>query len=317
MNQFQSWYRMQPPALRALLTINVVLYGAWLILRFVPAVGGFMYSQLALNADLGTVLFKPWQFITYNFLHLGTNFWGLIHILFNMLWLVWIGREYEELHGSHRLLAAYLITGVGGGLLTVLLHALFPSVAAFGGIVYGASASVLGIMTVVAILYPFKTVGLILIGNIRLLYLVIAVLVLNVVFMSDSNTAVAAHLGGALFGFLFAKAESSGVDLSSWTRIFFRQRSVGRGASAGRGRSAQQEGMLKRIENWLATRNTRKAPKSAPPSVARSASIEVELEVVEPTLENEVDRILDKISAKGYDALTAEEKRILFEASQR
>jgi membrane associated rhomboid family serine protease len=315
-NQFQSWYRMQPPALRALLTVNVVLYAAWLILRFVPQVGDFIYAHLALHADLGTVIFKPWQFITYNFLHLGTNFWGLIHILFNMLWLVWIGREYEELHGAHRLMAAYLITGVGGGVLTVLLHLIFPGVAAFSGIVHGASASVLGIMMVVAIQYPYKTVGLIFIGNIRLLYLVLAVLVLNVLFMSDSNTAVAAHLGGALFGFLFARAESRGVDLSSWARIFFWQRTSSR-SGAQRGRPQPPEGVLKRIESWLASRQSRSAPRPAPPTVSRPLSAEVELDVAEPSTENEVDRILDKISAKGYDSLTAEEKRILYEASQR
>jgi membrane associated rhomboid family serine protease len=311
-NQFQSWYRLQPPALRALLTLNVGFYVAWLILRFVPAVASFVLGYLALHADLDTLLFRPWQFVTYNFLHLGTNFWGFIHLLFNMLWLVWIGREYEEMHGSPRLLAAYLIAGVGGGVITAVLHLLLPNVTAFGGVVYGASASVLGIMTVVAVRYPFKTVGLLFLGNVRLPYLIAGFLVLDIVFMTDSQTAVGAHLGGVLFGYLFAKAEGRGVDLSSWTRIFFRERSRRGGRPRG-----QKEGILKRVENWLAARPSKRPSKATPPGVPSPATADVEIDVAEPTTEHEVDRILDKISAKGYDALTAEEKRILYEASQR
>jgi membrane associated rhomboid family serine protease len=316
-NRFQSWYGMQPPALRALLTINVVVYVVWLLLALVAprSVELFVIRHLALNPELPGILIEPWQLITYNFLHIGTGFWGLIHILFNMLWLVWIGRDHEETHGSHQLLAMYVITGIGGGVLTVLLHAAFPGVAVFGGPVHGASASVLGIMTAVAIMYPDKSIGLLFIGTVRLLYIVIAFLVLDILFAG--GTSVSAHLGGALTGLLFARAMHRGIDLSSWARIFFRPR---RRRRTSRGRTAEEESFLSRMERWLASRGTQKEQKDkkkSRPATVHALRKYTAAEPAEDSLEGEVDRILDKISEQGYDALTDEEKRILYEASRR
>lgn len=313
MNQFNTWYKMQPPAIRALLTTNVVIYILWFLLfQHFGFTRNLALEHLSLQADLKTLVFQPWQLITYNFLHLGTDFGGLLHITFNMLWLVWIGRDYEELHGSHRLFSIYIIGGIGGGILTIILHELFPGFSRFGGPVYGASASVLAIMMTVAILHPYKNVGLLFLGNVRLLYIVLGFLVIDPFISSDSS--MSAHWGGVLFGFLFAKAESSGVDLSSWARYFFQPRTKSRRAPAG-----EDEGMLKKMERWLASRNS---PKAAPERPARERErtwrrAEVDVEIQEPSSENEVDRILDKISAEGYEALTAEEKQILYEASRR
>lgn len=301
---------MQPPALRAILTINVVIYLLWLIVfSHIEAVHLFVYQHIALNPGLPRILFEPWQLVTYNFLHLGTDMWGLIHILFNMLWLVWIGREYEELHGAHRLMAAYLIAGIGGGLLTVFLHALFPGVASFGGPVHGASASVVGVMMTVAILYPYKSIALIFIGTVRLLYIVLAFLAIDLLFAS--GTSVSAHLGGALFGFGFAYAERQGIDLSSWATVFFRRKSQGRSTSKSGG-----GGILNQLESWLSSRDDKKQG-NKPSKKSPLRKVELPAEEDDNVSPNEVDRILDKISAQGYDALTPEEKRILYEASQQ
>ena len=300
---------MQPPAIRGLLTINVVIYLLWFLLfQHFPEVRDFFYKHLALQADFSTFVFQPWQLITYNFLHLGTNLGGILHIVFNMLWLVWIGRDYEELNGSHRLLAVYIIGGIGGGILTIVLHGLFPEYPGFGGPVHGASASVLAVLMTVAILYPYKSIGLLFLGTIRLLYIVLGFLVLDL-FMT--GTSVSAHWGGALFGFLFAKAESSGVDLSSWARFFFQS------SPRSRKPSGEKEGVLKRMENWLASRQEPKETRERPKRERTWRQPETDIDVVEPSIELEVDRILDKISEKGYESLTPEEKKILYEASRR
>jgi len=312
-NRFLAWYRIQPRALRALLTINVVAYVLWqvLLIHF-SATRSLVVNHLALNPQFPEILLEPWQLVTYSFLHLQPGFWGFLHILFNMLWLVWIGREYEELHGAHRLLAVYLIGSIGGGLMTVLLHALLPSVGAFGGIVHGASASVLAVLTVVAITYPYKSIALLFIGTVRLIYVVIGFLALDVLFLAGGGTSVSAHLGGALSGYLFARAEANGVNLSSWARIFFRQRRRTRRTA----RTAEGESILRQMELWLASRRSEKgAPPDAPAKGRPRRSREARREAA--SLEGEVDRILDKISEQGYDALTDEEKRILYEASRR
>ena len=309
---------MLPPAIRALLTINVVIYVLWFLLfQHFDAMQVLFRRHLALQAEPSTFIFQPWQLITYNFLHLGTDLGGILHITFNMLWLVWIGRDYEELHGSHRLLAVYIIAGIGGGILSIILQGLFPGFPALKAAeaatrvyVHGASASVLGIMMTMAILHPYKSIGLLFLGTVRLLYVVLGFLVIDVLFLRGN--AVGAHWGGALFGFLFAKAESSGVDLSSWAGYFFRR------GSRGRSSSGEKEGMLRKLENWLASKNGPGESQPRPPSRERTwRKADVEVEVVETSKEDEVDRILDKISAEGYDALTPAEKKILYEASRK
>ncbi len=316
MNRFQAWYRVQPKALKALLTINVVIYVFWLlILIHIDAAYVFVWSHLALNPGLPGILIEPWQLVTYNFLHLQPGFWGLIHIGFNMLWLYWIGKEYEELHGPHRLFAAYIIGGIGGGLLTVLLHALLPGVGAFGGVVHGASASVLGVITTVAILYPYKSVALIFIGTVRLIYLVVGYLALNLLFLSGGSTSVSAHLGGALFGFLLARAEGRGIDMSSWAKIFFQGSSRGRSRrppSPYRDKGTGMFGKLSKLKSSGESDEPR-----GPARIRALQSAESHAEEENGRSESEVDRILDKISESGYNSLSEEEKRILYEASRR
>jgi membrane associated rhomboid family serine protease len=313
-NRFLSWYGIQPPAIRALLTINVVLYVAWLlVLGRIDVARAFVFDYLALNPNLPDILYMPWQVVTYNFLHLGLDLGGLLHILFNMLWLVWIGREFEQMQGSHRLMAIYLISGIGGGLVTVAFFNLVAPGAPV--VVYGASGSVLGVMAAVATFYPYQSVGLLFIGSVRLVYLVIAVLVIDILFRMGSSTAVSAHIGGALFGFLFAKAEKAGLNLSSWAGIFFggsRSRSRRRGAAA----PARQEGVFGRVEDWFGGRGAATAEKKRPATVHPMPRAQAE-PAPKTSMDREVDRILDKISADGYESLSDEEKKLLYEASRR
>ena len=303
--RFKIWYAAQPRALRVLLAINVVAYLAWqIVLSHIGVVNEFVWQYLALHSAWPDVMLTPWQLVTYNFLHLDSGLGGLIHIAFNMLWLVWLGRDYENMHGSERLLAIYLLTGIAGGLLTVA----FDLVTSATFVVHGASASVLGVVATVAFLYPTRSIGLFLLGNVRLIYLLAAVLF---IFGLKRLTAVAAHFGGAAGGFLFAQAEKRGVDVWSWTRVFFRSRSrpTAPGMRYQTGRSPDSS-TLGRLEYWLASRNRKET--------ARITKLEVERhpEDEETNVQSELDRILDKISEQGFEALTPEERRFLEKASQ-
>lgn len=321
MSQFSTWYRTQPTALRAILTINVVIYVLWLLLfSNVGVTNAFVWNHLALNPGLPGILLEPWQLVTYNFLHLSTGFWGLIHIGFNMLWLFWLGKEFEELHGPHYLMALYLLAGVAGGLLTVLAYAVLPGSA----VVHGASASVLGVITAIAIMYPYKKIALLFIGTVRLLYVVIGFLVLDILFAAGSSTAVTAHVGGALGGFLFARGTERGWDLASWAQIFFAgRRSSGRSGSSrsgGRRSAPSSEGGGGGLSGWM--RSLGGSGEAADrPADERERGRTLREERAERNAERnaraeEVDRILEKISERGYEALSEEEKRTLNEASQ-
>ena len=330
MNQLNTWYKMLPPAVRALLTINVVLFVLWIPLSFSPGIRTFFHQHLTLQTANYQAFMEPWQFITYNFLHIkGSEFQGLIALAVSMMFLVVVGRDYEEMHGSHRLFAVYLIGGIGGGILAITLEGLFPGLNSSQNpemplnghlMVAGSMSAVLAVLMTVAILHPYKSVGLLLIGPVKLLYLVLGYLVLDMFLFSRGQGAVIyAHCGGALFGFLFAKAESSSIDLSSWALYFFPRSSSGGSA----GKSSEGEGFLGRIESWLASRKSDDSNGKAKPARPRPAKerswrrIETEVEIVETSMESEVDRILDKISENGYDSLTPEEKKILYEASKR
>lgn len=302
MNQFRVWYNAQPSTLRTLLTINVVLYVLWQFLRLSSAIEGFVWNHLALNPALPGILLEPWQLVTYNFLHLSSGLGGLLHVGFNMLWLYWIGKEYEEMHGAERMLALYMIGGVAGGLLTVILHNLFPGAGMFSGPVHGASAAVVGLLLAVGILYPYKKVRLFLLGTWKLLHLVIGFLIIDFLFaLTGSLSSVSAHWGGALGGLLFARAERGGIDVTSWAGLFVGGR---------RRKKKKKEGWVDRLEQWLTGGPPTQAEEAdgrpaTPPRRKRGH-----------VAEEEIDRILDKISEQGYDALSEEEKRILREASQ-
>jgi len=318
-NQLQSWYYRQPPALRTILVINVAFY---VVAQFLNAFWGagyaFLRTHLALQPTYPDFLFEPWQLVTYNFMHLSGGLPGLLHIAFNMLWLFWIGKEYEEMHGSERMWKLYLFSGVAGGLMCILLSPVLPGIAGgtVGGVdipVEGASASVLGVAMAVAILYPYKQIGLLFIGVVRLLYVVLGFLVIDALLaLTSTGVAVAAHWGGALGGFLFAKSERGALPFSlpGWLG--------GGGSRRSRASSSQSASpsLLDRLEAWLGgSPDGSPTPPSSPSSDASSSSSKAA-----PTqandLEKEVDRILEKISAEGYDALSDEEKRTLQEASQ-
>ncbi|PEN13664.1 rhomboid family intramembrane serine protease [Longibacter salinarum] len=316
-NQLQSWYYRQPPALRVILAINVTVYVLAQFLRVLwPGGLAFIVDHFALHATFPDILLEPWQLITYNFMHTSAGFGGLLHIAFNMLWLFWIGREYEEMHGSDRMWTVYILAGIGGGLVSLLLMPL----GIFGNPnipIVGASASVLGVLMAVAILYPYKQIALLFIGVVRLIWVVIGFLVIDVLINLGSNSvALTAHWGGALSGYLFAKAERGGMNLTGWTRIF------GGGSKKKRGRRGSKKGeslgLLGRLEVWLGG-NPNPDPDSgstSPVSSRSASSSSGSSKTTTSSKEDEVDRILEKISEQGYDALTEEEKRILYEASQ-
>ena len=303
MNQLQSWYYRQPPAIRVILAINVAVYLFAQFMHLWPPGWMFLRNHIALNPEFPGILFEPWQLVTYNFLHLGGGLGGLIHIGFNMLWLFWVGREYEEMHGTEKMWKLYLLTGVGGGLLCLMLAPVVPGIA--GGYIHGASASVLGVAMAVAILYPYKQIGLLFFGVVRLLYVVLGFLAIDALLaLTSSGVAVAAHWGGALAGFLYAKVERGELGLPSFG-------TGGKEKPAPRA-EPKEPTWMDRLETMLGG-GPPDEPEPAEQTASRSSS---STSTATSSNEAEIDRILDKISEQGYDALSDDEKQTLYEASK-
>src|SRR5580698_3778554 len=157
-----------------LIWVNIIVY----LGINIPAVieqlfAGFGHSiiltetneYLSLPSYLPKLLHHPWTPFTYMFMHAG-----IFHILFNMLWLYWMGQIFEEYLGNKRTIGLYLLGGLAGALFFVLAYNFLPafSGALLGTTVVGASASVMAIIIATATLLPDYSISLMFIGPVKL-----------------------------------------------------------------------------------------------------------------------------------------------------
>lgn len=301
--RFQVWRANLPPALRLLLTINIAAYAAWVILRFIPSVSAFVVKYLALHPVIPDAFQKPWTLLTYGFLNLEASIWGLIGVIFAMLWLYWMGRQYEEFYGAYRLFGLYVLTTLSGALAAIGFFMLsqepYESLRLYA--MYGAWPAALGVLCCVATLHPNRGMGLMFLGVVPLKWIAIGFVVIDVLFGFDPT-----HVGGALMGFLFGYAQKQGVDLAAWAQPLFAN--AGRSYGGYAPTSSRGSSVGARIRSWTSREDDNEQPprrrRSAPERKGGYAD------------SSAVDSILDKILDKGYDSLTDEEKRILDEASR-
>lgn len=282
-------------AVTQLILINVIVFVSLILLRTLSFLTGFgtIYDLITLNlglpAHILNFLFKPWTIITYFFTHEQ-----FLHIIFNMLNLYWFGMLIREYLGNKKLVSLYMLGGLAGGLLYLLFYNLVPFFEARAGmaVMIGASASVLAIILAAATLLPDYTFNLILLGPVRIKYIAAFLVVLSISgAVGDNAGGNIAHLGGAVIGFIFIKQLQRGNDLGKPIHAindFFRS-------------------LFSRRPRMKATFNNTRAAGTTTATPGGSTR---------PN-QSEIDLILDKISASGYESLTKEEKQKLFRASQK
>ncbi|MDN3551122.1 rhomboid family protein [Mucilaginibacter aquaedulcis] len=270
--------------LNLLIAINVIVYLAINI----PAVIEHLFTgfgqpsiiatyadeYLATTAYLPKLLTRFWTPLTYMFMHAG-----ILHILFNMLWLYLMGQIFEEYLGNKRTIGLYIMGGLAGAFFFILCYNLFPAFSHNPAMllvpVVGASASVMAIVVATATLLPNYTISLILFGPVKLKWLVIVILVIDFLGIAGANAGgEIAHLGGALLGFIYIKQLQRGHDWIGGVNNLFKS-------------SPKLKVVVKNT-----SKNSAEYPR-----------------------QEEIDRILDKISQSGYDSLSKQEKEILFRAS--
>ena len=206
-----------------LLYINVGMFiltaltGIVLILFRLPPVPWL--NWLELPAWIEAFIRQPWSLLTYMFMHAG-----VFHLLFNMLWLYWFGRLFLNFFSARHLRGLYILGGLCGGLLYILAYNVFPyfSDAVYSSYLLGASASVLAIVVATAVREPEYTVQFMFIGAVRLKYVALFMVALDLLFMTSENAGGhIAHLGGALAGWWFASGLSCGHDVTKWINAVF------------------------------------------------------------------------------------------------
>ena len=303
-DEFKSAFQRYNNAHVQLIIINIVMFvvlGVLMVLLNIPGYGDVfdkIHEQFAIPAAFGDFIKRPWTLFTYMFAH---DLSGILHILFNMLVLYWFGRLFVEYLGSDKLIALYILGGLAGAILYLLAYNLIPfyiqqSQAAeargFEIAMVGASASINAIVVATAALLPNYTFFLLFFGPVRIKYIAAITVFLSFLGTVGSNAGGnIAHLGGALIGFVYMKQLQAGINWGTWVTVTL---------------------------DWI------KDLLTAKPKVKVSYRKE-ETQQQHPrkpgpkssVSQDELDAILDKITAGGYESLTKEEKEKLFNASKK
>jgi len=307
MNQFQNQQRPNPmedlkkffrdsSILPRLIIINLAVWAlvqvafvfGWAFNRSDLIIEEFIMEYLALPASLEILVYRPWTLFTYMFLH--TSFW---HILFNMLWLYWFGKIFTQYLNQRQFLTTYLLGGLAGGVLYIFAYNALP---VFEEVLpqaraLGASASVMGIVVAISLYVPNFAINMIFLGRVKIFYMALALFILDFFMIRHGNAGGhIAHIGGAVYGFLYVYYLRRGKDFSKAFPSF---------------KNSKKKGIkIKRKARNKA--KTSERPKSdAAYNKDRAAN------------QKKIDAILDKISRSGYDSLTKDEKELLFNQSNK
>ena len=245
-------------------------------------------EALSLHAWIPTFLMQPWSIITYMFMH-----GGLLHILFNMLWLYWFGNLFLNYFSSKHLRGLYILGGLCGGILYIISYNVFPyfELSRISAVMVGASASVLAIVVATAVREPEFPVQFMFIGSVRLKYVALFMVLFDLLFMTSSNAGGhIAHLGGAAAGFWFSMGLARGTDATKW---------------------------INAVIDFFT--NGFKLPKRKPKMKVHYGKHQQQYDYNERKKadEDEINRILEKLKKSGYGSLSEDEKKKLFDASRR
>lgn len=279
--------------LNQLMLVNVMVFLLVLFVRIGFNIAGeegrvgfaAFTEALSFHSNTQYLLTHPWILLTHMFLHIG-----IWHLIWNMLMLYWFGNIVGDLIGNRVILPLYLVAGLMGVFSIYVFSQIFayPSAEV---IAFGASAAVMGFVLAATIIAPDFLMHLILIGPVKLKYIALVVVLLDLVGLAEnSNTGGhIGHLGGGLGGILFIWWLKNGSALPGWP---FRNK---------------PETKIIPIRKTVSAPATSRKSSPVKPKTA---------EADEDQVRNEIDRILDKIRTKGMDSLTQEERNTLEKASK-
>lgn len=241
--------------------------------------GDIIVNWFALMPGFNSLLGKPWTLFSYGFLHSG-----FFHILFNLLVLYYIGNIFLDFLSKKQFLAYYFLGIIVGGVFYILSYNYLPALQNQETVLVGASAGVTAVLVGIASHIPQYALRFQFIGNIKLLYIALVFVTLDIIQIPIGNAGGhIAHLGGALIGFLLTRQLEQGKNIISWIDNLFQ---------------SKREKPLKTVY-----KNKRTAK---PSNSNKSESQQVQ-----------IDRILDKISKSGYETLSKEEKDFLFNVGKK
>ncbi len=266
-------------------------------LLFVGSVDSFI-QWVELPSVFYEFLRRPWTLITYMFSH-----YDVWHILFNMLWLYWLGRIFLEFFTPRQLGGLYVLGGIGGAVLYLVCFNLIPHLASRHSMLLGASASVLAIVVAIAIYRPDYPLSLFFFGSIPLKWIALITVFIDIISIDVNMGGHIAHLGGALVGLWFGVAIKRGHDITSWIN-----------------RCIDAVVMLfnKPKLKSASNQDVKRGPSfNYHQSTSHASDNDKSRKIVGDLDEARLDEILGKLKQSGYAALTDEEREFLFNASRK
>ena len=281
---FKSAWSKDDNGLVKIILINVIVFVTVSFLEvFITLSGGgaiinTLINKLMLPASFTTFILQPWSLISYFFLHLSFG-----HILWNMLFLYWFGKIINDNIGNNAVISLYVLGGIVGGLSYMALFNIIPFYQdrISDSLMLGASAGVFSIVAGSATLLPNYTFYLLFLGPVRIKYIALFYILLSFLDVTGSNAGgEIAHLGGALIGYLFIRQLQNGINMG--------------------------EGIIN-ILNLFNKKTSYRSENKQP----------IKKEEKQNISQDEIDKILDKISESGYSSLSKNEKEKLFNASKK
>ena len=236
----------------------------------------WVLEWFSLEDSFSSLLTKPWTIITYGFLHAD-----FLHVHLNLITLYFIGNLFITYFTQKQLLNFYLLGTFSGGLLYIISHNYFPLFDGKSSILVGASAGISAIFIGITTYIPNYQLKLRFIGFVKLWNLAAIWIGLDILALSGTNAGGHfAHLGGALFGFLYVN-QVSDKKIKIWGKI---------------------------ASLFKSKKHLRTVYKSGKKSnLNKSTSL----------TQQQIDGILDKISKSGYDTLSKAEKDFLFKQGRK
>lgn len=282
---FKNFF-LQRNVLSRLMLINIII---WLVCLFISVFTWlfnisditFVTKLFAVPANLSVLAEKPWTLFTYMFLQ--EQFW---HLFFNMLMLYYGGQIFLQFLSQKQLLLTYIIGGLFGAMFFILVFNAFPVFDNMRNqaVALGASASVMAILIAAATYHPDYSLNLFLLGQVKMKWVAIVFVVIDFLSITKGNAGGhVAHLGGALWGFLYVYFIKKDFDFYT---IFKKK--------------ARIKVKSRNADNYY------QRPKT-----------DEQFNAERTMNQEEVDRILEKIAKNGYSSLSEREKEFLFRQSKK
>jgi membrane associated rhomboid family serine protease len=269
-----------------LVAINLIVFVILLLVTNVFKTS-FLFNWFALSTGLNGVLLNPWSVITYSFLHQDP-----FHLLMNMVVIYYVSKLFFTRFSAKLFLNTYLLGGITGALVYVILLLMLPMFFGGGMPIIGASASVMAVLIFICTSLPQMEVS-IFTFKIKIWQLGAFFVVLDAIqVFSGYSAGSVTHLGGALLGYLYATQLKKGIDIGSGF-----------------------ERVMNTIVSWFSFKKksslktvhkTRSEKRASGKTIHQKKRIQQE----------QIDAILDQISKSGYESLSKEEKAFLFQSGK-